>query len=287
MTFTESYNEIFNTVKNDTDKLNAAIADAICTDDSVRANLQRFLNSPSKRIRSLAAFLYLRARGIDISDKQVELQVIVELIHNASLVHDDVIDGDSVRRGQKTLNSAFGNRMAIISGDYILSTVMKKLTALKSFELFELFSKTLEDMCNGEILQFLNLNKITSIEENIKKSYLKTGTLFEASLSGAMILAGSTQNIDAGRFGRKFGIAFQVRDDLVNITEKGAGDVLAGIYNAPVIFSQSENVTALGIEKTKDLLNNYLNEAEECISDLAESKYKSALFKLLELFKYE
>ncbi len=287
MTFTQSYNEIFNTVKDDIDRVNLALEESICANSQLLKDLQGFLNSKSKRIRSLLAFLYLRANGIEVTAEQIELQVIVELIHNASLVHDDVIDGDFERRGQKTLNNTYGNRMAIISGDYILSVVMKKLTALKSFDLFNLFSKTLDDMCNGEIVQFMNLNKITSIDENIKKSYLKTGTLFEASLSGAMILAENTQNLEAGRFGRKFGIAFQIRDDLANIIEKDAGDIKSGIFNTPVIFSQSKIVSASGIEKTKDLLNNYLVEAEECISDLAESKYKSALLKLLELFKYD
>lgn len=285
MTFNESYKEILNTVKGDIDKVNAELNRSFSADTPIHEELQCFLNSPSKRIRSVLAFLYLRAYGIDVTGEQVELQSIVELIHNASLIHDDVIDEDLKRRGKNTVNCDFGNRMAIISGDYLLSVVMKKLTALKSFELFNIFAKTLENMCSGEIQQHISLNKIKSIDEYIEKSYLKTGSLFEASLTGAMRLAGENKIIRAVEFGRNFGIAFQIRDDLKNVLETDSGDLKAGIYNAPVIFSGSAEVNLSGIEKTKDLLNNYLVKAEDCIADLAENEYKSALIELLELLK--
>lgn len=287
MTFNQSYNEIMNTVRGDIERVNAKLNDSFAIDSSVHEELQCFLNAPSKRIRSVLVFLYLRASGIEVSDEQIDLQVIVELIHNASLIHDDVIDDDTQRRGAKTFNCEFGNRLAIISGDYLLSVVIKKLTAFGSCELFNLFAKTLEHMCSGEIQQHLGLNKILRIEDYIEKSYLKTGSLFEASITGAMLLAGETKIIRAVEFGRNFGIAYQIRDDLKNITEKGAKDIQDGIYNAAVIFSGSTEVTSSGIEKTTDLLNNYLDRVEDCISDLAESKYKSALTELLELLKYD
>lgn len=100
-----------------------------------------------------------------------------------------------------------------------------------------------------------------------------------------MRLAGENKIIRAVEFGRNFGIAFQIRDDLKNVLETDSGDVKAGIYNAPVIFSGSAEVNLSGIEKTKDLLNNYLVKAEDCIADLAENEYKSALIELLELLK--
>lgn len=285
MAFEESYKAIADKVKYDIDNLNSKLSNLFLDDNIIFQNLQDFLNSPSKRIRSVLAFLYLRANELEVSDEQIELQAIVELIHNASLIHDDVIDDDLKRRGQNTLNCDFGSRMAVISGDYLLSVVMKKLTNFNSIELFNIFAKTLENMCSGEIQQYVFLGKIPSIEEYLDKSYLKTGALFEAGITAAMRIAGETKIIRAVEFGRNFGIAFQIRDDLKNVLTSESKDLINGIYNAPVIFSNSPDVNSLGIEKTKDLLNNYLVKAEDCLVDLAENEYKEALFELLELLK--
>lgn len=285
MAFEESYKAIADKVKYDIDNLNSKLNNLFLDDNIIFQNLQDFLNSPSKRIRSVLAFLYLRANKLEVSDEQIELQAVVELIHNASLIHDDVIDDDLKRRGQNTLNCNFGSRMAVISGDYLLSVVMKKLTNFNSIELFNIFAKTLENMCSGEIQQYILLGKIPSIEEYLDKSYLKTGALFEAGITAAMRIAGETKIIRAVEFGRNFGIAFQIRDDLKNVMASESKDLINGIYNAPVIFSNSPDVNSLGIEKTKDLLNNYLVKAEDCLADLAENEYKEALFELLELLK--
>ena len=285
MAFEESYKAIADKVKYDIDNLNSKLNNLFLDDNIIFQNLQDFLNSPSKRIRSVLAFLYLRTNKLEVSDEQIELQAIVELIHNASLIHDDVIDDDLKRRGQNTLNCDFGSRMAVISGDYLLSVVMKKLTNFNSIELFNIFAKTLENMCSGEIQQYVFLGKIPSIEEYLDKSYLKTGALFEAGITAAMRIAGETKIIRAVEFGRNFGIAFQIRDDLKNVLTSESKDLINGIYNAPVIFSNSPDVNSLGIEKTKDLLNNYLDKAEDCLVDLAENEYKEALFELLELLK--
>ena len=285
MAFNEIYGEIFNTVRSDIEKVNAKLDEAFDVDNSVIEKLQFFLHSPSKRIRSVMTFLYLRAFGIEITEEQIELQAIVELIHNASLIHDDVIDEEFKRRGESSLNSELGNRLAVISGDYLLAVVMKKLCSFNSLELFNIFSRTLENMCSGEIQQHLNLYKIPTIEDYLEKSYLKTGSLFEASITGAMRLAGDTKIIRAVEFGRNFGISFQIRDDLLNVLQPESKDLQSGVYNAPVIFSGSTDITSAGIEKTKDLLNNYLVKADECLSDLEENVYTSALENLLELLQ--
>lgn len=285
MVFEEAYKEIAYKVRTDIDQLNSRLNDLFLDDNVIFQELQTFLNSPSKRIRSVLTFLYLRANELDVTDEQIELQTIVELIHNASLIHDDVIDEDLKRRGQNTLNCDFGNRMAVISGDYLLSVVMKKLTCFKSIELFNIFAKTLENMCSGEIQQYILLGKFPSIDEYIEKSYLKTGALFEAGITAAMRIAGETKIIRAVEFGRNFGIAFQIRDDLKNVLSPDSKDLANGIYNATAIFSGSSEVNSMGIEKTKDLLNNYLDKAEDCLVDLAENEYREALFELLELLK--
>ena len=212
--------------------------------------------------------------------------MIVELIHNASLIHDDVIDEEKIRRSQKNINSKFGNKMAIISGDYLLSVVMEKLTRLGKLELFEIFSKTIKEMCEGEILQYSNLYKIPTLKDYLKKTYQKTGSLFEACLLGCVMLSTSQEVENAKEFSKNFGIAFQIRDDIENIL-KGGNDIKEGVYNAPIIFSGSIDNPVAGIEKSKVLLNNYLDIAQKCLCGMDESEYKSALKKLLELLKYD
>lgn len=281
-----AYQEIFEVVKSDIKKIENRFLEILPKSCEIYSDLEKFLKSPSKRIRSVLALLYLRAMGVAVGENQLELLAIVELIHNASLIHDDVIDEEKIRRSQKNINSKFGNKMAIISGDYLLSVVMEKLTRLGKLELFEIFSKTIKEMCEGEILQYSNLYKIPTLEDYLKKTYQKTGSLFEACVLGCVMLSTSQEVENAKEFSKNFGIAFQIRDDIENIL-KGGNDIKEGIYNAPIIFSGSIDNPAAGIEKSKVLLNNYLDIAQKCLCGMDESEYKSALKKLLELLKYD
>lgn len=281
-----AYQEIFEVVKSDIKKIENRFLEILPKSCEIYSDLEKFLKSPSKRIRSVLALLYLRAIGVEVDENQLELLMIVELIHNASLIHDDVIDEEKIRRSQKNINSKFGNKMAIISGDYLLSVVMEKLTHLGKLELFEIFSKTIKEMCEGEILQYSNLYKIPTLEDYLKKTYQKTGSLFEACVLGCVMLSISQEVENAKEFSKNFGIAFQIRDDIENIL-KGGNDIKEGVYNAPIIFSGSIDNPVAGIEKSKVLLNNYLDIAQKCLCGMDESEYKSALKKLLELLKYD
>lgn len=281
-----AYQEIFEVVKSDIKKIENRFLEILPKSCEIYSDLEKFLKLPSKRIRSVLALLYLRAIGVEVDENQLELLMIVELIHNASLIHDDVIDEEKIRRSQKNINSKFGNKMAIISGDYLLSVVMEKLTRLGKLELFEIFSKTIKEMCEGEILQYSNLYKIPTLEDYLKKTYQKTGSLFEACVLCCVMLSTSQEVENAKEFSKNFGIAFQIRDDIENIL-KGGNDIKEGVYNAPIIFSGSIDNPVAGIEKSKVLLNNYLDIAQKCLCGMDESEYKSALKKLLELLKYD
>lgn len=281
-----AYQEIFEVVKSDIKKIENRFLEILPKSCEIYSDLEQFLKLPSKRIRSVLALLYLRAIGVEVDENQLELLMIVELIHNASLIHDDVIDEEKIRRSQKNINSKFGNKMAIISGDYLLSVVMEKLTRLGKLELFEIFSKTIKEMCEGEILQYSNLYKIPTLEDYLKKTYQKTGSLFEACVLGCVMLSISQEVENAKEFSKNFGIAFQIRDDIENIL-KGGNDIKEGVYNAPIIFSGSIDNPVAGIEKSKVLLNNYLDIAQKCLCGMDESEYKSVLTKLLELLKYD
>jgi geranylgeranyl pyrophosphate synthase len=232
------------------------------------------------------AFLYLRAYGIELTQAQYDVQTAIELIHNATLIHDDVIDNSDTRRGQKTLNSEFDNSLAVISGDFLLSAAMKKLLNLNSCEILSIFARAIEKMCLGEINQYFNRFKTTSIDEYIEKSRNKTATLFMTSLESASKLNEKMDVKKALDFAENFGIAFQIRDDLLNFTEKNdkptQNDFASGIYTAPVIFSEDIRI---GVEKTKQLLDNYVIKSVKSLETADKNIYTEALINLTELLK--
>ena len=278
----KKYKKISNIFKPELEQVLARMTDGVVVQEPLKSKLFELLNAPSKHIRPLVSFLYLKALGEKIDDAQVLYQSAIELVHNASLIHDDVIDDSKVRRSLPTLNSQFGNKLAVMTGDYLLSRAMQKVLDIGNLELVKLFSDTLEVMSSGEISQHFGKFQIPTIEEYIKKSEQKTAKLFETAVCGSLLVAKS--NNDGLDFAKNFGIAFQIRDDLINCKTTNT-DISDGIYTAPVIFSGDTKVTSDAIEKTKSLLNNYIDEALKCLSKIDENEYKLALVELLELMR--
>ena len=289
MSFHQSYAKICNEVKEELTKLNKELENSIRGNTPLHSGIKDFVLAPSKRIRPLLSFLYLKANNITVTQKHIQLQTITELVHNASLIHDDVIDNGKLRRSKKTINSAFSSRLAVISGDYILSVTLRKLTEFNSVELIKIFSSVIENMCSGEIEQNFSRYRITNIAQYIDKSYKKTGSLFEASLKASLLL--ENLPLERAELAKLFGIAFQIRDDILNITgsdlSKENNDIAEGIYNAPVIFSGDIDNPSAGIEKTKSLLSNYIDRAKQHLLNLENNRYKSAITELLDLLNYE
>ena len=282
MNFQEEYNKIVKPVDNEISKVIDNLSNIIKLEEPLKSKVSTIINAPSKHIRSTVSFLFLKAIGKDIDERQINLQTAIELVHNASLIHDDIIDESSVRRKVQTINSSFGNKMGVISGDYILSVALNKICKLKSFEIIELFSTTLDEMCQGEVNQYFNKFQIPTLKDYIKKTEQKTAKLFETAMCSSAIL--SESKISPKEFAKNFGIAFQIRDDLINI-QTTKTDINDGIYTAPIIFSGSIEQFENGIEKTKTLLNNYINRAIKSIDKIEENVYKVALLKLLELLE--
>ena len=280
----EKYHAVLDVVKADIERVNKNLEIETELNPALAKEIEEFLQAPSKRIRSLFSILYMRASKMYLLPVHYELFAAVELIHNASLIHDDVIDESKLRRNKKTLNDTFDNRLAVISGDYLLGAALKKLVKIASLKVIDIFADALKTMCKGEVCQYFNRFKKTDIETYIEKSTQKTASLFVSTLHAAIVLADGGFDEKSREFAETFGLAFQIRDDLLNVIDKdkskSASDVDEGIYTAPLILS--DNLPD-GIEKTRDLLNNYVNCAKHCISDLEDSVYKTALYELLEL----
>lgn len=301
MTFEKAYSPIKSTVKADLDFLENEIQVLFSDKNPLDKDLSNFLTAPAKRLRPLLGFLFLRTLFDKINSKQYDALLAVELIHNATLIHDDVIDKAEKRRKQKTLNVKFDNSLAVVAGDYLLSIAMEKVINTNSIDVVKICASALKSTCMGEINQYFAKFQITSIEDYIEKSREKTALLFEIAVLGGLFLSEkpadeNLKNI-AADFAQNFGIAFQIRDDLINVLN-AENDINSGIYTAPVIFASQENENILknenileeikatkGIEKTKALMDNYFNKAISTIKTLENNTYKKAILELVELLR--
>ncbi len=288
MTFEIEYNKIKNTALNELKFIEEYMIQCIDVRDELKLHITNFLKAPSKRVRPLLSILFYKSFYGEISEHQLKALGAVEFIHSASLIHDDIIDKSDIRRGLKTTASEFGNKLGVICGDYLLSVAMNTVTKLGSIELLQNFSNTLNKMCIGEINQNFDRFKIGTIEEYIEKSKNKTAYLFQTAMLTPFIIGGMRNYQSAFDFGLNVGIAFQIRDDLLNViktdsSKPSENDTNDGIYNAPVIYAGSVEKCLDGVEKTRCLLNNYINETKNSLKMLPNNVYKESLENFSEL----
>lgn len=195
---------------------------------------------PALTIASAMAGEYSRA-------KTLPLAAAIEVIHTATLVHDDVIDDADTRRGKTTLHASHGNHIAIYVGDFLLARSLKMLSEsdLPIRELSK-FAAAVEQICTGDLAQYLGRGRVPGYRTYLKRIMGKTGVLFAAAcLSGAY--SGGLSEADQKRmwhFGMRLGAAFQIRDDLLDLEESGASagkptgrDLIDGIITLPILLS--------------------------------------------------
>lgn len=302
MTFENEYNKIKAVVKQDFDCLEKEIASLFVNKNPLDKDLNEFLTAPAKRLRPLIGFLFSRAFSNSINKKQQDVLLAIELIHNATLIHDDVIDRAEKRRDKETLNIKFDDNLAVVAGDLMISVAMEKIVNIGSIDVLKLCSSAIKSTCLGEISQYFSKFKIPSIDEYIDKSKKKTALLFELAVVCPLLLSDKQPGEDllkaSSEFAQNFGIAFQIRDDLINVKKADSLDIKSGIYTAPVIFASETNKNILqeenllhaldanwGIAKTKDLIDNYFNKADAAIQMLEDSSYKSTIVSLTALLR--
>lgn len=186
--------------------------------------------------------------------KQRRLAEIVEMIHTASLLHDDVIDNSAERRSRPSGNSAFGNKMAILAGDFLLGRASVAIARLRNAEVIELLSTTIANLVEGEFMQLKNTannnSKVAtraSFEYYIHKTYLKTASLMSKSCRATAVLAGVNNDLveSSYQFGRNLGLCFQIVDDMLDYTAANddqlgkptGADLKLGLATAPVLYA--------------------------------------------------
>ncbi|MBR6098679.1 polyprenyl synthetase family protein [bacterium] len=288
MSFKEDYKNIYNLVGDELEKVKTKAAENITAQNKFYESLSDFVKAPSKHIRALVSFLYCKAASYEITEEQIIFQAIIELIHNGSLIHDDVIDASGERRGNKSFNANFGEHLSVVAGDYVLATALRYIAELKNSQLTIMIADTISKMCEGEVRQHHSKYKIPTLEEYLEKTYNKTGALFEAAICGAELLATNKISEQTAVFSKNFGIAFQIKNDIKNvIANKKDSDINNGIYTAPVIFAGDLENAASGIEKAYDLLDNYIRKAKASAQYLPDSLYKQAVIELTGIIRDE
>ena len=181
------------------------------------------LNSGGKRLRALLTMGSAKLGGYSKGNRDINLAACVELIHSATLLHDDVIDESKVRRGNKTLNSIWGNQSSILVGDYLLSRCFEMMVEDGNLEILKLLSSTSSKIAQGEVMQLQHKGEADLLEENyIKIINLKTAALFAAaSRVGACISELDFKKKDAlESYGKNLGLAFQIADDALDYFSK-------------------------------------------------------------------
>ena len=242
-----SYSELKNSVE---DKL-------VLVEERIKAQLKSkvelveemsayHLNTGGKRLRALLTLGSAKLCGYLKGGRDINLGACIELIHAATLMHDDVIDNGEIRRGKKTLNFVWGNQSSILVGDYLLSRCFEMMVEDGNLEILRLLSSTSAQIAQGEILQLQHKGEIDMLEETYFKIILaKTGKLFAAATKVGAILGNKNNKIkDALEFyGKNLGLTFQIADDSLDYNselnlfgKKIGNDFYEGKITLPIIL---------------------------------------------------
>ena len=181
------------------------------------------LRSGGKRLRALLTLGSAKLSGYNLGERDINLAACVELIHSATLLHDDVIDESSLRRGVKTTNSIWGNQSSILVGDYLLSRCFEIMVEDGDLEILKLLSSTSAKIAQGEVLQLQHKGEADLLEDTyINIIGLKTASLFSAATKTGACLAGSSEKEKNAleSYGKNLGLAFQIADDALDYYAK-------------------------------------------------------------------
>jgi all-trans-nonaprenyl-diphosphate synthase len=278
------------------------------------AAAEHLFGAGGKRLRPAIVLLVSRATvpgQEEISAKHRRLAEITEMIHTASLVHDDVVDEASVRRGVPTVHSHFGNRIAVLAGDFLFAQSSWYLANLDNLRVVKLLSQVIMDLAEGEIQQGLNrFDTSLSIEAYLEKSYFKTASLIANSAKAAGVLSEVSETAinQLYDYGRHLGLAFQVVDDILDFTSSddvlgkpACSDLKSGNLTAPVLYAIEEYpfLTTLierefsevddfaqaialvhqsqGIARSRELAASHARQAANCLEQLPPSVARQAL----------
>lgn len=304
-------------VKSEFDQVNELIVGQLHSDVGLVENIgQYIIDAGGKRLRPLLVLLSANSCGYNGS-QHASLAAIIEFIHTATLLHDDVVDTSDLRRGRATANAKYGNAPSVLVGDFLYSRAFQMLVAIGNMNIMKIIADTTNIISEGEVQQLINAgNPNTSETEYNEVIRKKTAQLFDAAAETGAVLAGASpeQQSAMGKYGHHLGMAFQLVDDALDYdgnTEelgKNVGDDLAeGKPTLPLIYAMqhgsTEQATLIrkciengGIDQmdailkaihttgalayTMDCAREHSLQAKSCLANLPDSKEQRALYEL-------
>jgi octaprenyl-diphosphate synthase len=314
-----SIDDIRQLVRTDSQDVDRLILERLRSDVALINELGAYIvNSGGKRLRPLLVLLAARACGYQGRD-HIELAAVIEFIHTATLLHDDVVDASDLRRGNQTANAIWGNEAAVLVGDFLYSRSFEMMVGVGSMRVMEILSHTTNVIAEGEVLQLLNCHDPDTTEERYRDVIrYKTAKLFEASARLGAVLGKQPENVESAmaRFGMHLGTAFQLVDDALDYGASGqdigkniGDDLSEGKPTLPLIHAMRNGTPAQvaairqaiehggreqidtvmeAIESTQAIAytaQSAQQEADLAIASLAglpEGPYKDALYGLAE-----
>ena len=281
----------------------------------LRAALEHLLTAGGKRIRPTLGLLTGQMLGAP-RERLITLAAAVEMLHTATLVHDDLIDGALLRRGNPTLNSQWSPPATVLTGDFIFARAAKLAAETDHLPLMKLFAETLAIIVNGELTQLFVSRSITSRDDYFKRIYAKTASLLEMTTRAAAMISSVSENtVEAMRlYGYHLGMAFQIVDDVLDFTGEQSevgkpvgSDLLQGLVTLPAIhyaeahpddpdihcltngcYSEHERMELLmqavrksdGVEKSLEEARGFIEKALESLADMPGGVEHEALESL-------
>jgi len=283
---------------------------------------EHIIKSGGKRLRPIILMLLSKMTSTDDSPYMIKAAVILEFIHAATLLHDDVVDMSEIRHSQDTANTIWGNKGAVLVGDFLYSRAFEMIVEIDNPKIYQILAHTTNTIAQGEVMQLMNIENVDISEESYMEIiYRKTAILFEASakIGGVLSNINDSSVEDLGAYGKNFGIAYQLRNDYLDyfgdslLTGKNiAEDLVEGKVTLPLIHSlrvsddkerdvivekihnpKSDNLSEIntvlkknGSDKyLEDLIDEFSNIAIECLDAYKSNDNYRALASLTEMCK--
>ena len=312
-----SFDAIAALANNDMEAVNRLIESSLKSDVALVSQVSKYIvMSGGKRLRPLIVLLAARALGYE-GEQHVRAAAIIEFIHTATLLHDDVVDSSERRRGMDSANTVFGNQASVLVGDFLYSRSFQMMVDIDDMRIMRILADATNTIAAGEVMQLMNVHDPDTTEADYQQViYRKTARLFEAGAQIAAVLAGRSSDDENAmvEYGRKLGTAFQLVDDALDFEAspdelgKNLGDDLAeGKATLPLIHAmregseseralirqaildgglqQLENIRSIikstgALDYTLQRAHEAADEAIAAVSPLPESEHKQALVSI-------
>jgi octaprenyl-diphosphate synthase len=249
-----TFDAVSNLARDDMEAVDRLISTSLESDVALVSQVSRYIvASGGKRLRPLIVLLAARAFGYD-GEQHVRAAAIIEFIHTATLLHDDVVDSSSRRRGKESANTVFGNQASVLVGDFLYSRAFQMMVDIGRMRVMQILADATNTIAAGEVLQLMNIHDPDTTEEAYRQViYRKTARLFEAGAQIAAVLAERSEADEGAliEYGRNLGMAFQLVDDALDFDAspdelgKNLGDDLAeGKATLPLIYAMQRGSAA-------------------------------------------